>query len=331
MILAGDIGGTHARLGLFEVAGLSVKQVHEHVYQTRDHPNLESVIHDFLAAPRDRAAPVEAACFGVAGPVRSGRVQMPNAGWAIDAASLAREIGIGRASVINDLQANAYGLATLDAKDFLVLNSGDPDPSGNQAVVSAGTGLGEAGLYFDDQLHRPFATEGGHADFAPTNADQAALLEYLRAEYGHVSTEHVLSGPGLFNIYRFLRDSGRGEEPDWLAQSLASGDASAAISQAALANKSPLCESALKMFVAIYGAEAGNVALRMMATAGIFIGGGIAVKIASELKRPAFMSAFTAKGRMREMMEKIPVRIVMNDSAALYGAARAAALERSAT
>ena len=326
MILAGDIGGTHARVAIFDLADGKLRRVQERVYPTHDYKNLESVVRDFLDHHK---LALDGACFGVAGPVIDNRAHMSNAGWTIDGAALAREARVKHASVINDLVANAYGIEALEARDFLIINEGKPNPCGNAGVISAGTGLGEAGLYFDGHTRRPFATEGGHADFAPVGDLQIELLRFLRAEFGRVSVERVLSGGGLYNIYRFLRDTHRGEEPDWLAQEIKDGDAAAAITRAAMEKRSALCGAALELFVSIYGAEAGNLALRLMATGGVYLGGGIAVKIAPRLADPAFVRAFTAKGRMSEIVRQIPVRVILNESTALIGAARAAAIDAS--
>ncbi|MHB8381017.1 MAG: glucokinase [Candidatus Binataceae bacterium] len=323
MILAGDIGGTHARVAIFDLGDGKLHRVHERVYLTHAYPNLEAVVRVFL--DQHKVAPT-AACFGVAGPVIDNRAQMSNAGWTIDGASLAREAGVKHASVINDLVANAYGVATLEPSDFLTLNEGTPSPQGNAGVISAGTGLGEAGLFFDGQRLRPFATEGGHAEFAPADDLQIELLRFLRAEFKRVSVERVLSGAGLYNIYRFLRDTRRGEEPQWLTQELSGADAPAVITRAAMAKRSPLCDAALELFVSVYGAEAGNLALRLMASGGIYLGGGIAVKIAPRLADGAFVRAFANKGRMSEIVRQIPARVILNDSTALIGAARAAAI-----
>ena len=207
-----------------------------------------------------------------------------------------------------------------------MLNAGRPDPHGNAAVISAGTGLGEAGLVWDGRRHRPLATEGGHADFAPTDETQVELYRFLAREFGHVSVERVLSGPGLHNVYRFLRDSGRAPEPAWLADEIGAGDPPAVITRAALAGRSLLCARALDLMVGIYGAEAGNLALKVMATAGVYVGGGIAPRILEKLREPTFMAAFTAKGRFRPLLEAMPIRVILNDQAALLGAARCAAL-----
>jgi glucokinase len=249
MILAGDIGGTNARIAFFEVEQRRLKHIYEHVYPTHEHPNLESVVGTFIG--EYRVKPV-AACFGIAGPVSGGRrAQMPNLKWVVEADNLEREIGIESVTLINDLEANAYGVGALEPSDFASLNEGRADASGNQGVIAAGTGLGEAGLYWDGKTHRPFACEGGHVDFGPGDELQTEMLLYLRREFGHVSWERVIAGPGLFNVYRFLRDTGRGEEPAWLKQELAHEDPSVQIARLGLETKSELCVRALEIFVSI--------------------------------------------------------------------------------
>jgi glucokinase len=325
MILAGDIGGTNARLALFESESGKLREVVGGTFPTRQHKSLEEIVAKFVVT---HSAKVEHACFGIAGPIHDGRSQGPNLAWSIDSRLLAKAAGIAGARLINDLEANAYGIATLSENDFTVLNPGAPDAIGNQAVISAGTGLGEAGLYFDGKYHRAFASEGGHCDFAPRDEIEGELFLWLHKKFGHASWERVLSGPGLHNIYEFMRDTGRfGAEPDWFAEETAHADASAVISKAGLANRSELCVKALDMFVSVYGAEAGNVALKFLAVGGIFLGGGIAPKIAPALKKPEFVKSFLAKGRMSKLLEAIPVSIVLNDLTALMGAARCAALD----
>jgi len=290
----------------------------EQTFSSRAHKSLNEIVDAFL---REHQLPVERACFGVAGPVRAGTSKTSNLPWVVDASELAALFGIDSVGLINDVEANAYGLAGLKSKDFVLLNEGAPDAEGNAAIISAGTGLGEAGLHFEGTRRRPFASEGGHADFAPRDELQIELLRYLLEQFGHVSYERVLSGPGLLNIYKFLRYTGRGEEPAWLADELARHDPAAVITQVALTGKSDLCGQALDLFVSIYGAEAGNLALKVKATGGVFLGGGIAPKIIVKLKSASFMQAFAAKGRMQPLLEAIPVRVIMNDSAALVGAA----------
>lgn len=323
MILAGDIGGTHARIATFTVEGGRVKLVSAQIYPSHEYHNLESALRAFLTTHKVSAT---TACFGVAGPVRKGIAVLPNLGWAVDASSLAHEIGIERAGLINDLEANAYGIAALDASDLSVINPGAADAIGNAAVISAGTGLGEAGLYWDGKILRPFACEGGHADFAPTDPLETEMLAWLQKQYTHVSWERVLSGHGLLDIYRFLRDTGRGEEPAWLAEELKNEDPPPVITRVALEKRSPLCEMALDLVVVLLGAEAANLALKIMATGGVYLGGGIVPSILRKLKEPAFMRAFTNKGRMSDMLSAIPVKAILNDGAALLGAARCAAL-----
>ncbi len=228
--------------------------------------------------------------------------------------------------LINDLEANAWGIPALAAKDFVPLNHAGM-LSGNQAVISAGTGLGEAGIYWDGLKFHVFACEGGHSDFAPGNELEVELLQYLAKKFGHVSNERVLSGPGLVNIFDFLRDSQRGAAPEWLLEEMQKSDPAAAISRAATEGKCKLAGEALHIFASIYGAEAGNLALKLLAIGGVFVGGGIAPRIISTLTgNPAFMQSFVAKGRMQPLMEKIPVKVIINDETALLGAARYAAL-----
>lgn len=326
MVLAGDIGGTHARLAIFAIEDGRLAEVASRVYPSREYSSLEDIVKEFLSAHRQ---PVEHACFGIAGPVRKGRCETINLAWVVTSERLAHEIGLSTTGLINDLEANAYGLAALGHDDLEVLNEGMPGAGGNAAVIAAGTGLGEAVLYWDGKRHRPFATEGGHADFAPRDKTQVELLEYLQGRFGHASWERVVSGAGLHNIYEFMRDTGRGEEPAWLAEQIAQGDAPAVICEAGLNAKSPLCVRTLDLFVALYGAEAGNLALKTMATAGVYIGGGIAPKIVGQLRQPAFIEAFRSKGRIRPVLEAIPVRVILNDKTALLGAARCAALTAS--
>jgi glucokinase len=323
MILAGDIGGTNSRLAFFRKHGGRLEPVVEATYLSHDHENLEAIVKTFVST---HDLPIDVACFGVAGPVRHGRSDTTNLPWDVDARELARALHLGTVGLLNDLEAHAYGIAMLAPADFVTLNQGAADASGNAAVIAAGTGLGEAGLYWDGQRHLPFAGEGGHTSFAPSDPLQIELLRFLTHEFGHVSWERVLSGPGLLNIYRFLRDTGHGEEPDWLTHAMQEQDPAAVISQAALANTCALCGQALDLFVVLYGAEAGNMALKLMATAGVYVGGGIAPKILRKLTDSTFMAAFVAKGRLKPLLQQIPVRIIMNDKVALLGAARFAVL-----
>ena len=322
LVLAGDIGGTSTRLAYFDTAGGKLTPLVEGRFSSREAGSLEELVGRFAG---EHGLTPERACFGIAGPVRQGTVRTPNLPWSVDAAVLAQTLGIAAVQLINDLEANAYGIDLLGPEDFAVLNQGIGDPTGTIAVVSAGTGLGEVVAYWDGTAHRPLPGEGGHADFAPRNELEAELLLYLRAAHGRVSIERVVSGPGLLNIYRFLREARHQPETPAIAEAMRQEDPAAALTRAALAGECPLCGEVLDLFVSLYGAEAGNVALRNLATGGIYLGGGIAPKIIERLKGPGFMLAFTAKGRLSPLLETIPVRVILNDRTALLGAGRRAA------
>jgi glucokinase len=319
VILVGDIGGTHTRLAIIEIAKEHFNFLAEETFSSREEPSLESALRKFRSI---HSHPVNQACFGVAGPVRHGRCEATNLPWVIDSQKLALQLNLPRVGLINDLEASAYGMAVLEAKDFETLNQGAPDAQGNRAIVSAGTGLGEAVLYWDGKEDRPFASEGSHADFAPRNHLEMSLLDYLLGRFSRVSVERVVSGQGLLNIYQFLKDTGRADEPAWLAAEMHHSDPPKVITKNALEEKSTLCVQALDLFVSLYGAEAGNLALKVMATGGVYLGGGIAPKIISKLKDPIFMNAFTSKGRLRPLLQAIPVRVILNPKVALLGAAR---------
>ncbi len=319
MILAGDIGGTNTRLALFEKIEKGFKSVAEKQFSSSAHQHLAEIVRVFL---QENSHPVDRACFGVPGPVRENVAKLQNLPWIVDTNNLKRIFEHHYVWLINDLEANAYGLNELDENEFAVLNEGEAHPSGNQAVISAGTGLGQAGIYHENGELRPFATEGGHADFAPRNELEMELLRYLLTKFERVSVERVVSGMGLPNIYEFLRDVKGAEEPRWLAEEIReNGDLGAVVSNCGLSGKSAICEQTLEMFVSLYGAETGNLALQFLATGGVYLGGGIAPKILPILKEEIFLKAFTAKGRMSELLEKIPVRVILNDKAALIGAA----------
>ena len=323
MILAGDIGGTNTRLAFFEGSAQRPVPVVSEVYPSRSHRGLEEILRIFLAAHQE---PVESAAFGIAGPVKDGRCQTPNLPWNVDCASIAQFLGLSSAGLLNDLEANAHGIAVLGPDDFVTLYEGAPGATGNRALISAGTGLGEAGLVAEGNEYRPYASEGGHADFAPRTELEVALLRHLWQLYDHVSYERVLSGPGLYNIYQFLRDTRRAEETASLAEELARRDPPRVIAEHALEGDSPICTLAMEMLVSIYGAEAGNLALRAMATGGLYLGGGVAPKILPKLQEPIFLKAFRAKGRLSGFIDAVPVRVIMNDQTALLGAARVAFL-----
>ncbi len=328
MILAGDIGGTNARLALFETLNGQLQQVTETVFPSRQHSGLDEIVAKFVAQqPAQGKGKPEAACFGIAGPVVNGRSETSNLPWVVESTALADVLRLPQVQLINDLEANAWGIATLQTDDLVGLNLIQGQPRGNQAVVSAGTGLGEAGLYWDGKQHHVFACEGGHTDFAPRNELEMQLLQYLVARFGHVSYERILAGPGLVNVFNFLRDSGRGRPESWVVEEMGKSDPAAVISRAAMQGKCDLCVQALDLFISIYGAEAGNMALKVMATGGVFLGGGIAPKILPKLKGPLFMDAFRSKGRLQRVLDSIPVCVITNDKTALRGAARCAQLD----
>jgi glucokinase len=319
VILAGDIGGTNTRLAIVGVKKGHFNFLAEETFASREEASLESALRKFLSKPLQ---PVTRACLGVAGPVRHGRCEATNLPWIIDSQEMARQLNLPRVGLINDLEANAHGIAELEVEDFEVLNQGIADPQGNRAVISAGTGLGEAGLFWDGREYKPFASEGGHADFAPRNHLEMALLDYLLKRHARVSAERVISGQGMFNIYQFFKDTGRAEEPAWLVEQMRQKDPPVVITENALEGRSSLCMEVLDIFVSLYGGEAGNLALKVMATGGVYLGGGIAPKIVSKLREPVFMNAFTAKGRMKPLLQAVPVRVILNPRIALLGAAR---------
>ncbi len=321
LILAGDVGGTKTALALFEPGPAELVAVREVTLPSHEHKTFEDAVRRYLA---DVKAPsIAAACFGVAGPVIDGRCVTTNLPWALDEKVLATEIPATRVKLLNDLEATGHGILTLSSTQLLTLQAGAPR-TGHRALIAAGTGLGEALLIWDGARYIVTSSEGGHADFAPRTDLEMDLLRYLRKEFGHVSYERVLSGPGLFNIYRFLRDTGFAPEPEWLAQRLRSGDPSPVVSEVALAGGHPLCSTALDLFVSIYGAEAANLALKVLAVSGVFIGGGIAPKIKAKLTDGTFMTAFRDKARFAELLASIPVSLALEPRAALFGAAHVA-------
>src|SRR5258708_20903719 len=280
MILAGDIGATRTRLAAFQTEGSKLELVVEKTYKSQEHGGLQEIISTFV---KTEGIPVHSACFGVAGPVRAGRSKISNLPWTIDSRDLAAQLKLGSVGLINDLEAYAYGIDALESKDFVTLSKGVEDGEGNRVVIAARTGLGVAGLYWDGFRHHPFPCEGGHADFAAKNHLEAELAQYLRKKYDHVSCERILSGPGIKNIYDFLRDAGKAEEPPWLQKQMSEAlDPSALISQLALENKAAICGQPLNIFVGVYGSETGNCALNFLATGGQLIG----VKIDAKCHNP---------------------------------------------
>ena len=320
MILAGDIGGTKTTLALFEETPDGLRERRREEFASRDYASLEEILERFLGSSDRR---FEAGCFGVAGPVLAGRCKTTNLPWTLSEETLARVTGAPRVKLINDLEAAAYGMLFLESNEFVNLNpAADDTLTGNIAVISAGTGLGQALLFWDGVHHCPGPSEGGHADFAPRNAEEIDFLHFLQRKYrAHVSYERVLSGSGLADLYAFFRQSSSQPEP---ARALAEIDKAAAISEAALSGRDPVCLKAVETFVSIYGAEAGNLALKFFAVGGVIVGGGIAPKILPILKNGEFMNSFRSKGRYQEWLSRIPVKVALNVRAPLIGAAHRA-------
>jgi len=317
MILAGDVGGTKVHLALFDFTDGDLKHLRDQVFPAKQYAGLEEIVKEFVVSEK-----VMAACFGVPGPVREGRLRLTNLPWTLDSRELARDLKIDYVFLINDLQANGYGIAELGADQIYTLSEGDARQVGNRALISAGTGLGEAFLVWDGRDYVPYPSEGGHADYAPRNEDEFDLLRFLRQKYnGRISFERVVSGPGLTNIYEFLRDVRGLEEPAWLAERMRKDDPNAVITEMALKAKSELCDKTLDMFVSAYGAEAGNLALKVLSVGGLYVGGGIAPRILEKLKDGTFVKAFTDKGRLSQLLVNMPVRVILESRTALIGAA----------
>jgi glucokinase len=317
IILAGDIGGTKTRLGFFQVEKNGFSPLSEKTFPSKQYKNFTDILRVFIGGQKN----IVAACFGVAGPVTGQIVKTTNLPWVIDAKSLVQDISVDDVKIINDLVANAYGIAVLKQNDFVTLNAGKIE-KGNRALISAGTGLGQAILYWDGKQHVPLASEGGHADFGPTNSLEIEMLQYFMERFGHVSYEYFLSGSGLHHIYLFLRDSKRfGNEPEWLTKKMKREDPAKVITESANLKRNRLCSKALDVFIAVYGAAAGNLALQAMTFGGVYLGGGIAPKIIGKLNEGIFMNAFRNKGRLSDIVSDIPVKVIMNERTALLGAA----------
>lgn len=325
MLLAGDIGGTKTVLALFEESEGDLRKVRESTFPSRAYETFDKILLEFLASAAEESP--RAACFGVAGIVVDGHSDATNLAWSLDERALGPEIGVPRVKLLNDLEAAAYGMLYLGPDERSILQAGTAGRrTGNVAVIAAGTGLGEAMLFWDGEHYHPIASEGGHADFAPTSALEIELLLYLRDKFGgHVSWERVLSGPGIHNLYEFLRDRGHGVEAPEVAEQLLQGDPNATIAGHALAGTDPLSVAAVDLFCSVYGAEAGNLALRCVATGGVIIGGGIAPKILSALTKGAFTRSFAAKGRLSPLLSSIEVSVALDPRAPLIGAAHYAA------
>lgn len=319
MILTGDIGGTNTRLALAELHGPRPTVRDVEIFASDSAAGMDEHIRRYREKHDE---PIEAAAFGIAGPIIDGRCEATNLPWKIDSATLAKSLGLSEVGLINDLEAAAWGIATLDSDDVITINPGTP-AEGNRAIVSAGTGLGEAGLFWNGRRHIPFATEGGHTDFAARNELEFELLQHLTARFGRVSYERVVSGPGVVNIYGFLRDcKGMTEVPLVIDRTEAGEIDGRTITEAGLAGESELCVRTLKLFLSIYGAEVGNVGLGMLARGGIWLGGGIIAAIAPQLSDfDDFLDAFRAKGRLSPTVADIPVHAIRDGLLALRGCA----------
>ena len=321
IILAGDIGGTKTNLGLF-VRGKRrpLLKVIE-TYSSQGALKFENIIERFLESHH---VPITSACFGIAGPVVNGRCKTTNLPWDVSEARIKGLFRWERVRLINDLTATAQGIPLLNSRELVYLNRVRPRKGQNLGLIAPGTGLGKALLIYQEGRYTTVSSEGGHVDFSPNNKDEVKLWQCLHKRFGHVSTERVLSGPGLLNIYSWLKNSGQYKEPAWLAGKIKKGDPARVITEAAMNNKSPLCIKSLNMFVSIFGAVAGNLALIGMTIGGVYLGGGIPPKILNKLREDIFMNAFTDKGRFKDFMKRIPVRVILNDRTALLGAAHCA-------
>jgi glucokinase len=321
-VLAGDVGGTNARLAIADLAGGTPRIVKERRYSSADAPGLAPIVGRFLDwAGED----VERACFGIAGPVVDGECRTPNLPWTVSARALARDIGINATSIINDFVAAAYGVGCLGPADLVTLQEGKPAERGTIALIGAGTGLGQGFLVWDGARYRVQASEGGHADFAADGEATWTLRMSLVDEWGRVSWERVLSGAGLAHLYRHLAAGGLADERPDVRREMVDGDPAAVVTRHALEGDDPISVKSLEVFVTAYGAQAGNLALTVLATGGVYLAGGIAPRIVSKLRDGTFIRAFRNKGRLAELMNRIPVHVIVSPDVGLLGAACAAA------
>ncbi len=314
-ILAADIGGTKVNIALYQVDADGLNILQEKRYVSKEHPSLQEIIRDFTAGRMpDRIS------AAVAGPVVGGKSKLTNLPWVLDTEIMSKEMGVP-VCFTNDLEATAYGLAGLTAEQRTTLAEGDPDPVGNIAIIAPGTGLGQAGLYWDGQRYHPFATEGGHSDFAPRTKQDVELFYFLQKQYGHVSWERVVSGMGIKNIFRFLTEGRNQTSPEWLTEKMKDQDPAAVISQSALKHEDLLCAETMELFVRYLATESSSLILKLMATGGLYIAGGIPPKILPLLQTDNWKKNFDNNGRMHELSDKVPVHVVLNDKMALQGAA----------
>ncbi len=323
MLLAGDIGGTKVSLALFE-EDKQFQCVEEKTFHSRDFSDFSSLLHHFLT-PFPHIS-ISRAGFGIAGPVQDGICRATNLPWTLSAEELQHQCKIPHVFLLNDLEASGWGLQFLSSSKYVTLNEGKII-NDNQVLISAGTGLGEAGLFWDTKIHQPIATEGGHTDFAPCNEEQVELFSYLYKQYKHVSYERVLSGFGLYQIYRFLVDTQKEERDPEIEAISTKLEPQRLVIEKALEGLSTACIHAVEIFISIYGAEAGNLALKYLARGGVYLGGGLAPRLLPFFKHGGFMSAFTAKGRFSSLMQDIPIHLILEDTTALLGAAHYARIK----
>lgn len=319
MFLVGDIGGTKTNIAIIESVNNKFITKFEKLFPSKEFDSLRTIVKKIVEEDLIKVSSLKGACFGVAGPIKDGKCDATNLPWLVDSKKIAEVLELDEVYLLNDLEAASYGIEVLKEEDFYVLNKGIVQKNGNKCLISAGTGLGESVIFWDGKQYKPSASEGGHADFAPRNEIEIKLLNYLINKYGRISCERILSGPGLLNIYNFFKDTEYQNTPFWLLERLRNEDSSAVISEIAISKKDECCERALDLFVSIYGAEAGNLALTTLATGGVYIGGGIAPKIIEKLKDGTFIQAFTHKGRLSVLVSRIPVKIILNHKVPILG------------
>lgn len=317
LVLAGDIGGTKTNLALYQIDKGQLVLKKENAFKTKNFKSFLAIFYEFI---ENDSTKIDIICLGIAGPVVSGKVQGTNFPWEINSDAIAKELKINTVVLINDMEANAYGLAALTENDFETLKYGSSIP-GNIALISPGTGLGEAGLFWDGTYYHPFASEGGHCDYGPRNESDVEVWNYFLQKYGHVSWERLISGPGIYDMYLLLRRVSGEKEPEWLKEKLVHEDPAATISDAAFTAKDPVCTETLELFIRFLAIEASQLALKFKATGGIYIGGGILPKIIKHINKEIFQSNFMQSGRLNTLLQMIPVKVILNEKTALLGAA----------
>jgi glucokinase len=321
VILAGDIGGTKTNLALFELVDGKLETIVQEQFASKNYEKFMDLIIAFKE--KNAIEQIEALCLGIAGPIIDERCRTTNLPWDIKASELKQEFGISSVKLLNDLESTAYGMLYLEEEEFISLNPTGRKKKGNIAVIAAGTGLGEAILYFDGKGYNPIGTEGGHTDFAPITSQQDELLTWLRRRYpGHVSYERIVSGIGIYTLYEFLVETNFAPQPQAMLNLEDDVDKSAMVSRCALEQNDPLCLEALRIFAEIYAAEAGNLALKSMSLGGVYIGGGIAPKILPIIKSEYFLNAFFSKGRFEDLLRMMELKVSLNQETALIGSAR---------